>query len=88
MNTAKNDDGQPIDPREQKLRDFTLAVTKKIDADLAGIGFAIFIFDFGPSGFASYASNADRGDMRRALIEHLIRTETYEERLARTGAKK
>lgn len=37
------------------------------------IGFALLLFDFGPAGFATYVSNANRQDMTRALTEQIER---------------
>ena len=84
----KNDDGQEIDPREQKLRDLTMKMAGLIDAHTGSMGFVIFLWDRSDAGFLSYASNGNRDDVRKALVEHLIRTETYEERMARTEKKR
>jgi hypothetical protein len=32
-----------------------------------GVGFALFLFDFGPGGVMSYVSNAERDDFAQAL---------------------
>lgn len=85
--SKKNDDGQEINPSEQKLRDLTATMARIVEGHTGGIGFALFLFEFGRDGFTSYASNANRDDMRRALIEHLVRTETYAERMARLEKK-
>lgn len=37
------------------------------------VGFAFIVFDFGPGGFLSYMSNANRSDMAQALREWLER---------------
>lgn len=40
------------------------------------IGFVLWLFDFGQSGFATYVSNAEREDMIKALKEMLERLES------------
>lgn len=51
-----------------------------IESDLGkGIGFAMILFDFGPSGSLAYAANAERADMIKTLqelIEHLRTRDT------------
>lgn len=39
------------------------------------VGFTLFLFDFGESGFLSYASSANREDMIRTLKEWLRQAE-------------
>lgn len=79
-----NDMGERVHPREQKLRDLSLHLARKIDGELGGEGFCLLVFNFGANGFTAYASNADRSDMRKALQEHLRKTETYDEMIERT----
>lgn len=80
-----NDDGLPIDPKEQKLRDLTVLVASKIDGTLGGMGFAVLLWDKSEAGFLSYASNGNREDVRAEMVDHLVRTESFEERVERLG---
>jgi len=41
----------------------------------AGCGFALFVFEYGPGGWLTYMSNAERADMVNALKEFLVRVE-------------
>lgn len=75
----KNDGGEPISPREQKLNDLARRCADWLHGTLGGIGFALFVFEMGENGFLSYVSNANREDMRRSLAEHLRRTATFAE---------
>lgn len=40
-----------------------------------GVGFCLFLFSFGEDGWATFASNADRGDLVEALRELATRLE-------------
>jgi len=40
-----------------------------------GIGFALLVFQFGPGGFMTYASNGQREDMVKAMRELIARVE-------------
>jgi hypothetical protein len=42
------------------------------------VGFAVFLFDFGPKGSMAYVSNASREDMMAAVCEWLDLQETPE----------
>lgn len=71
----KNDEGLPIAPEERVLRDLSARLAKLIQREIPpGVGFTVMVFDFGERGFTAYMSNANREDMRRAMIEHLEKT--------------
>lgn len=42
----------------------------------SGVGFALLVFTLGPGGFMTWASNARRDDMVKALRELIERFET------------
>ncbi len=58
---------QPIQPevrkQMQELGDVLGAALPR------GYGFALLVFDLDSSGFMNYISNADRGDVKKALRE-------------------
>ena len=59
------------------------AMAEQIDAGLpAGVGFTLFLFDFGPKGNVAYVSSAQRADVVKLVREWVER----EERLAREGS--
>jgi hypothetical protein len=40
-----------------------------------GMGFALMLFDLGPSGWMTYISSANRADMIRAMREFILKLE-------------
>ncbi len=60
-------------PRKQ-LEESARAVAKQIGASMRpGVGFALFVFDFGEKGNLAYISNAQRVFMVKAVEEWLLR---------------
>lgn len=47
----------------------------KIQQEIPGLGFALFVFEFHTPGMANYISNSQREDMIAALKETLERLE-------------
>lgn len=59
-------------PREQKVHESMLRIAKKLkEACPPGLGFTLFLFEFGDGGFTSYLSTAERADMIRLIKEWL-----------------
>ena len=56
---------------EEACRELWREIAKEMPE---GVGFAFIMFDFGEGGNLVYLSNAERGDMRRALEEFLQKT--------------
>jgi hypothetical protein len=46
--------------------------------DETGVGFALVAFEFGPGGWLTYVSNAQRADMIRGLREMIEKLESGE----------
>jgi hypothetical protein len=46
---------------------------EKIKKEIPGLGFALLVFEFHKPGISNYLSNAQRGDMIKALEETLAR---------------
>lgn len=58
--------------RRLLLEENTAALGREIGSRLPdGIGFAFFMFDFGPGGNLAYVSNANREDIAEVLHEWL-----------------
>lgn len=57
---------------EQQCRELATLLKERVPA---GVGFALFIFDYGEKGNLAYVATAQRDDMRRAILEWLERTE-------------
>ena len=58
------------DPREAALAALNKELGQQLRAAMPkDTGFALLIFDFGPGGYMTWASNASRPDMVRALRE-------------------
>lgn len=55
----------------QQMRD----LADKIQKEIPGLGFALFVFEFHNSGMSNYISNAQREDMITALKETIQRLE-------------
>lgn len=59
-------------PREAALHEGMLEVAKKLKAAMPpGVGFTLFLFEYGNKGFTSYISTADREDMISLIKEWL-----------------
>lgn len=59
-----------------ELEAYLPGLVQRIGADLpAGLGFALFLFDFGPNGRIAYASSAERADMVRTVKEWIAHEE-------------
>lgn len=75
MNRAKKN------PRQAEGEAIVRELGRQLKAELEDMttgppmGFALWIFDFGDTGFLSYISNARREDMIKLLREHLKRLE-------------
>jgi hypothetical protein len=48
-------------------------IGKRLEKELPGLGYALFVFEFFRPGVANYISNAQRADMIKALEETLDR---------------
>ena len=46
---------------------------RRIQKEIPGLGFAVFVFEFHTAGMSNYISNAQREDMIRAMEETLAR---------------
>lgn len=57
---------------ESQCREYANLLRTKMPA---GVGFALFLFDFGADGNVAYVSTARREDMIRLVREWLARTE-------------
>lgn len=53
----------------QEMRDIAALVNKEVQ----GLGFALVVFQFNQPNIANYISNAQRGDMIKALEETVVR---------------
>lgn len=51
---------------ERQCREYANLLKAKVPA---GVGFALFLFDFGADGNTAYVSTADRDDMLRLIDE-------------------
>jgi hypothetical protein len=59
-------------PREAALHEKLLVIARKLkEAMPPGVGFTLFMFEFGKGGFTSYLSTAERADMIRLVKEWL-----------------
>ncbi len=71
-----------MDPRQRELDALTRMLGKAMQDEMndassgAPLGFAIVVFDFGPNGFMSYASNAQRADVAKLFRELATKIET------------
>lgn len=51
-------------------------LAQMVEQEIPGIGFALFVFDFGAPGITNYVSNAVREDMILSMRETLKRFES------------
>ena len=64
------------DAPRAEIEDFLRTQASQLKNELPkGYGFALLIFDFGPDGFMSWMSNAEREDMVRAMKEFIALAE-------------
>ena len=70
-------------PRQAELDAITRMLGKAMQDEMNDastgepLGFAIVVFDFGPDGFMSYASNAQRADVAKLFRELAKKIETH-----------
>lgn len=63
-------DRRTLKEMEKKCREIGQSIGDRLQSSgYRGIGFALLLFDFGPGGFSTYISNAQRADMIKALRE-------------------
>lgn len=62
-------------PIEEKHKHPMYALAKTIEECFPGIGFCLFMFDFGDKGRMNYVSNAKREDMITAMKEFIANAE-------------
>jgi hypothetical protein len=61
-------------PQELALREINRQIARIIKDELPpDAGFTLLVYNFGPNGYMTYSSNANREDMVAAMIELLGR---------------